>query len=1002
MQMDTHSRKISLTEGLRKSKWFSGITAVVTTFFFLSTFYLVPCAHAVDGAIEAEKARNQYHPKGRTDEEKLANTLQDIKEHVAERKAQVQKRVETESGLWQDFLNLLGLSGLAAEDLDRLKSMSDQAEQLHQKALEGFDKIEQDLIDKGLPEEILQRHYDAVDKYQDEYDRFLEKLQDAQAARSLQNQNSALGDLEEFLGSQQFKRSQQSFDPNKLPFGTPDPNKTRKPVTDLQELNQLLGLSTKPSIIDKITGKVIPSAYAAPMEGPTAADLEETIDVQITDAIKDLANQLNNDPVEIYNWVRNNIEFIPTYGSIQGSDMTLQSKRGNPFDTASLLIALLRASNIPAKYAYGTVRIPVEKVMNWVGGVEVPEAAQKLLGQGGIPNVAIVNGGQITHIQMEHIWVEAWVDFIPSRGAKNLQPDSWVPLDASFKQYTFSDELDYKTNVQFDFDAYAQTIQENSVIDAQLGSVSGLPEDQIMEEIQPFFDQINQMAADNNITEISEFVGGKAIVQVNMSLFSAGLPYELVVQDLHFSNLPDNFRYKFRYDLISSGTAVLSVVKNTAEVAGKELALSFAAATQADTDLVERIFENSNGQPSSFPGYLVNVKAEFTMDGDILADAGSFRMGTELSSRAGYWVPGRGWDLSQNTLLAGEYYSIGLDLQGISRSQVDKFVDTMAEVKANLESDDQSLLTRHSTIGKILHSNLLGYYSVNDDVDGMYSNTAGVVCYRAPSFGFFFTQIRPEYFFGVPRNLSFPGLTMDIDSLSSIVVDKKNNDNNFVNFNYASGLRASYFENAVPEHLLSTATKPVQGVSATKALSLANAAGQKLYVINKTNAALALPELSLGSDTMREINSAIAAGKIVYTHQANITHGNWHGAGYIILDETTGAGAYRINGGFNGGANNFGWSDFVRMALGVISKCWTVFDAIVSMLSAYMDCEYSSGPRLAVFVALALATIVTVAFGLWLIIAVFTSIIITTFISILMSLAVYSYMRTASDICKET
>jgi transglutaminase-like putative cysteine protease len=56
----------------------------------------------------------------------------------------------------------------------------------------------------------------------------------------------------------------------------------------------------------------------------------------------------------------------------------------NSIDTASLLIALLRAANIPARYAYGTVNMPIYQVMNWVGGVTSSEAAQDLLGQGGM------------------------------------------------------------------------------------------------------------------------------------------------------------------------------------------------------------------------------------------------------------------------------------------------------------------------------------------------------------------------------------------------------------------------------------------------------------------------------------------------------------------------------------------------------------------------------------------------------------------------------------------
>jgi transglutaminase-like putative cysteine protease len=130
----------------------------------------------------------------------------------------------------------------------------------------------------------------------------------------------------------------------------------------------------------ELTGAML--AQANPSLTPNDADLLPTEDVQITEEIKALAEQLEHHPVKIFNWVRNNIEYLPTYGSIQGSQMTLDNQRGNAFDTASLLIALLRASNIPARYAYGTVQIPIEKVMNWVGGVESEIAALELMLQG--------------------------------------------------------------------------------------------------------------------------------------------------------------------------------------------------------------------------------------------------------------------------------------------------------------------------------------------------------------------------------------------------------------------------------------------------------------------------------------------------------------------------------------------------------------------------------------------------------------------------------------------
>src|SRR5206468_6428850 len=184
--------------------------------------------------------------------------------------------------------------------------------------------------------------------------------------------------------------------------------------------SQLFGDPVRVALVGSIDGIGLPDGTLPLI--PTPADTAPTEDVQITQAIRDLAISLGNKPVPIYNWVRNNIQFVPSYGSIQGSDMTLQTKRGNAFDTASLLIALLRAANVPARYVYGTIEVPADKAMNWVGGVHVPQAAMNLMGQGGIPNIGVAQGGQVKSIRMEHVWVEAFVDYVPSRGAVNRNP----------------------------------------------------------------------------------------------------------------------------------------------------------------------------------------------------------------------------------------------------------------------------------------------------------------------------------------------------------------------------------------------------------------------------------------------------------------------------------------------------------------------------------------------------------------------------------------------------
>src|SRR5581483_2453069 len=97
------------------------------------------------------------------------------------------------------------------------------------------------------------------------------------------------------------------------------------------------------------------------------AYLAETTEVVLTDAIKAKAQELEYNPVKIYHWVRNHVEWLPTWGATQDADVTLGSQRGNAFDIASLLIALLRASGIPARYVHGTIEVPADKFKNWAG-----------------------------------------------------------------------------------------------------------------------------------------------------------------------------------------------------------------------------------------------------------------------------------------------------------------------------------------------------------------------------------------------------------------------------------------------------------------------------------------------------------------------------------------------------------------------------------------------------------------------------------------------------------
>jgi hypothetical protein len=131
--------------------------------------------------------------------------------------------------------------------------------------------------------------------------------------------------------------------------------------------------------------------------------------------------------------------------------------------------------------------------MNWVGGVTKAEAAVALLAGGAIPSRGVVSQGKITSVKLEHIWVEAYVDYHPSRGAVNRTPTTWVPVDASFKQYTYTKGMNIKTSVPFDTAAFSSAAQQGATVNNIEGSTQNINQINIQAQVANYQAQVKFM-----------------------------------------------------------------------------------------------------------------------------------------------------------------------------------------------------------------------------------------------------------------------------------------------------------------------------------------------------------------------------------------------------------------------------------------------------------------------------------------------------------------------------
>lgn len=154
-----------------------------------------------------------------------------------------------------------------------------------------------------------------------------------------------------------------------------------------------------------------------------------------SDPVRCLVESMNADPIRIFEHVRNEYAYEFYFGSMKGTRRVLNEKRANDLDLASLLISMLRSSGVPSRYVFGTIEMDVDDAIAWAGVRDEGEFVQLMI-DSGIP----VEYDQQAHvIRKDHVWVRAYMDLYPYRSGSGEQ-DTWVDLDPSFKQHSFSGE----------------------------------------------------------------------------------------------------------------------------------------------------------------------------------------------------------------------------------------------------------------------------------------------------------------------------------------------------------------------------------------------------------------------------------------------------------------------------------------------------------------------------------------------------------------------------------
>lgn len=685
--------------------------------------------------------------------------------------------------------------------------------------------------------------------------------------------------------SDPFEAPYQSYS-NDLDFILPAP---RDVFTTQAQIEALLGVSGEPGLSD--------------------AEYLETDDATASSAaIAQLAFDLNYNPIAIYNWVHDNMRWLPQYGLMQSADYSLQTGQGNAFDIASVLIAILREAGYPARYNYGTVGVRNDDLRNWVGDVINVDAATNIMSQGGIPQRQLSPGYSPQFVQFEHVWVQTKIN------------GEWVDMEPSLKSYLFSEGVDLETAVPFDAEGLLTDLENSGTSNEIEGWVQGIDVSLVETELAAFETELETYLTTNmpNAT-LGDVLGLQTIIpSTALVAEDVQTPYLETLAAQPLRHLPDHLKYRFKLQIGSTSggslripvawsSSIAELNQTTASLLGKSLAISFEPATPADEALLESylpdVIEGIDDLPDSLPAGDVNMIGSITADGEVIASTGSYSLGSFLMTRLGFIGTDQDWRFTENNLIVGQYQAVGIDMQGISPQQLETLQSRLEGTQTALEAEEYDDLTKNDLVGDLLQTGIQSYLGMTYAIDKLAAQASDIIYLRRPSYGTFGTNMEVVYSFGVPSTVFSSGVVMDVDRLTGNSEHQGNCYEDWVAFNRSSGMRNSALEHQIPEQLFFTEGDSAEVISTAKALSLAAAEGQKIFTITSENSDQ-LDNVSIEAGARAEIISGLALGMEVTVHESPVVLDGWIGSGYSILDREYGVGAYKISGGLSGSWTN--------------------------------------------------------------------------------------------------
>lgn len=623
---------------------------------------------------------------------------------------------------------------------------------------------------------------------------------------------------------------------------------------------------------------VVKPAYKGGDRAVYAADTVTTPEAPISKEIVDLAQSLQWNPVLIYEWVKNNVDTEWYWGSMKGAEETLRQKSGNDADQATLLVALLRAANFPARYIKGTIDFfpDIERAKN-LTGLDDPAKVYTFLQKAGIPVKPVIAGGGIANFQIEHVWVETFIPYSNYRGAVvDDQGKIWLGLDTSIKPqgYTRTPGAGVPADILAPLrDDYLKAEQPLSPLDYLKGKL------------------IDSLATTQPPKTWSDLKDSAVLIPEVLKIIPSSLQFNQIAISGEYQTLPDELKHKVAFTATAGGNELFAITLDAQKLSSRKVSLRAEPETVEDQNTID-----SFGGVDNTPPYLVRLRPVLTVDGERMI-------------------------VAQDGLPMGGDYSLNIDIitpngtERISSSQINGNLSVISVVAQKAQTP--AAISEGDNAEAILYKEAIGYIDrwnkAEDDLAALLGQSVSRPTVSIATVG---AQLEVTQLLDIPNDMQWKGVYLDAGYRRIESVGRNGNERDFMRL---SALQGSILENRIFEDDLK-----VDSISTAKLLQQAVTGGTITVSIDKTNIDTILPQLPFDDAVNADIANAVNQGMTVTIPQNEVGYLDWTGIGYVKEDPQTGESGWMLSGQVAGGMTAVAKAQWIQQDLAdLLTKPYT-------------------------------------------------------------------------------